>query len=250
MFRYVILLVMTGACTTHQRITSVSEIVETPNETFIEGFINTKPENDPWPQVGCLLKNTTETSCTGTLVSPNVVITAGHCVVWDSDEYYFEFLDGQVYKVDEVIRYPKNRLCHLYNDCALLVLEDNVVGIEPMNISPHNFLTKGYPLDVVGYSRGWKKHSDKDMFWYYGVLVGEEGYFKTLPYKSSVWFGDSGGPAIASFGDDTYIVGVISTLSIRDDYITENSFARVDVIYDWLDIIITTHSVCWVGNEQ
>jgi len=249
MFRYIILLAMLGACNTTHSIVSYSEPIIIPNETIVDGFINTQPENDPWPSVGCLLKNTIPV-CTGTLVSPNVVITAGHCVVYDIENLYFEFLDGQIYHVEEVTHYPKNKAYSLYNDCALLILETDVIGIEPIRISPHNFLTKGDPLSVVGYSRGWKKHSKEDMFWYYGILVGEEEYFKTLPYKASIWFGDSGGPALAVFGSDTYIVGVTCTLTIHDDYVAENSFARVDLIYDWLDSIITDHSNCGDDSSE
>lgn len=244
MFRYLILLAMLGACTTTKSVVSFSEPIITSNDIIIDGFINSQLENDPWPQVGCLLKNTTEPVCTGTLVASNVVITAAHCVLSDTENLYFEFLDGQIYYIVEVIHHPKNIIFGLHTDCALLILETDVIGITPIRISPHNFLTKGHPLNVVGYSRGWKKHSKEGMFWYYGILVGEEECFKTLPYKASIWFGDSGGPALATFGTDTYIVGVISTLTIHDDYVAENSFTRVDLIYDWLDTIITDRSTC------
>lgn len=244
MFRYLILFVMLiTACSSEQKITSSLDIPDITQNPVIEGFVNTKKNSDPWPQVGCLIKNG-RTSCTGTLVAPNVVLTAGHCVVFD-DEVLFELFDGRLYGITEIIRYPKNESYVFFNDVALLVLDDFILDIEPLQIAQHNFLSKGYPLDVIGYSRGWKKHSKPNVFWYYGILIGEEELFKTLPYEASVWFGDSGGPAIATFDGNKYIVGVTSSLSIRKEkFITENSFARVDVIYNWLDENITSHSVC------
>ena len=245
MYRYLILFVMalTTACSSQPKVTSGVDITDIQKNPVIEGFINTQIGDDPWPQVGCLIKNG-RTSCTGTLVAPNVVLTAGHCVVFD-DELCFELFDGRIYGVTEIIRYPKNESYVFYNDVALLILDDFILDIEPIQIAQHNFMSKGHPIDVVGYSRGWKKHSKPNVFWYYGILLGEENLFKTLPYEASVWFGDSGGPAIATFNGDKYIVGVTSSLSIRKDtFITENSFARLDVIYDWLDDNIASHSVC------
>jgi hypothetical protein len=216
------------------------ELEESPS---IIGFVNTNPTNDPWPQVGVLLDEHMLASCSATLVAPNIILTAHHCVI-DEHDYYFELLDGRLYKIEEVIIYSENTSDTIFSDCALLILEESIYDIEPLNIASENFMTKGYPLEVVGYGGGWKKHSEPGEFWYYGILVGEELYFKTLPYESTIWFGDSGGPAIAVLNGNTYIVGVIASFTFSNNIVIENSFSRVDIMYDWLDSIITARSVC------
>jgi len=245
MCRYLILFVMLAmtACVNTPTVSSPAFISEPEESLSVTGFVNTDPTNDPWPQVGVLLDEDMQTSCTATLVAPNIVLTAHHCII-DEHDYYFELFDGRLYKIQEIIKYPENIFDIIHNDCALLVLEESIYDIDPLNIASENFMTKGYPIEVVGYGGGWKKHSIPGEFWYYGVLVGEESYFKTIPFKSTIWFGDSGGPAIAVLNDSKYIVGVIASFTFSNGVIIENSFSRVDKIYDWLNSNITDKSVC------
>jgi len=245
MYRYLVLFVMlaTTACVNKSTVSSPAFISEPEESLSVTGFVNTDPTNDPWPQVGVLLNEDMQTTCSATLVAPNIVLTAHHCIV-DEHDYYFELFDGRLYKIQEVIKYPENIFDIIHNDCALLVLEESIYDINPLKIASENFMTKGYPIEVVGYGGGWKKHSSPGDFWYYGVLVGDESYFKTIPFKATIWFGDSGGPAIAVLNESKYIVGVIASFTIINGAIIENSFSRVDTIYDWLNYNITAQSAC------
>ncbi|KAI9500031.1 hypothetical protein GGI25_003033 [Coemansia spiralis] len=90
---------------------------------YIQGYI---------PEVG-------GSSCTGSLIGPNVVLTAGHCIYQDDIRYTAsQFQVGLTHKrpepgtlyqglsVSKVITHPNFNLKTLSNDIALLILEDTV----------------------------------------------------------------------------------------------------------------------------
>lgn len=112
-----------------------------------------------WPEVAGLMLEGVQVSCTGTLIAPNLVLTADHCV----DPQYI----GS-YKITDVLLdetdwwqsdQPKRPIAEIHRhpraDIAVLVLEDDVEGIEPRAVADgcvvDRYLEDDAPAAIVGY---------------------------------------------------------------------------------------------------
>src|SRR5262249_30982498 len=78
---------------------------------------------------------------TGTLIAPNVVLTANHCFENGLKEFVFvgnnvfEINKGRIYKVSRAIPYqPYDKNDH-FNDICLLILEEDVKDVTPRKIA-------------------------------------------------------------------------------------------------------------------
>lgn len=92
------------------------------------------------------------------------------------------------------------------------------------------------PLTVIGYGGGIKRRSAPNLFHYFGSLTEEPGYFKFLPLDGTVWFGDSGGAVLDADGT---VIGVVSSLSLFNGHLYENSATRLDLFSKWI-----TEAIC------
>ncbi len=219
------------------------KIVEPVLPPVSRGF-NTIPKYgfDPYPEVCTLLDQYGVMRCTGTLIAPNLVLTAGHCTTIEEFDITWVDFSGALYCVEEAIRHPKYHvdIWSVENDAAILVLNEKVEGILPIsvNFDPLVAHTRS-PVVLVGYGSGIKKYSPFDLFWYYGTLEGQPSSMKILTTKgTSVFFGDSGGPVYMFIGGTFKLVGIISSFSMDDGAIYENSACRVDRLYEWIEGVI------------
>ena len=92
-------------------------------------------------------------------------------------------------------------------------------------------LTQRENITTVGYSHNIKKISKPGTFWYYGTIEEEPQYMKFLPIKGHIWFGDSGGAVFESQG---HLAGIISSITIVDDTLVEQSATRLDRYVNWI----------------
>lgn len=177
-------------------------------------------------------------SCSGTLVAPRVVLTAGHCAILQQPEDFLVFFgtqtDGAITRtVSELEVHPDfaegDELAPSVHDVAVLLLDSGAPpGVRPIPHLPHGLGVTdadiGRPLTFVGFG--------EDEFGDSGVklkVVNNLDIVCTTPggcpiggYRASEntlcqdqmpggpCSGDSGGPALITRGEEEYVAGVTS----------------------------------------
>jgi hypothetical protein len=215
------------------------KIVEPVLPPVSRGF-NTIPKDgfDPFPEV-CAIRNIFGgLHCTGTLIAPNIVLTAGHCLCDELDIFWVDF-SGDLYSVKRVIRHPEYSIgfISVNNDSAIIVLNRNVEGIPPVSVNSDPLMAyRGTQVVIAGYGSDIKKYSPPGLFWYYGTLESDPSNMKILTLRgTSIFYGDSGGPVYMRVGGELVVIGINSSFSMDMGRIYQNSACRVDVVYDWIE---------------
>lgn len=223
-------------------------------------LVNATPTDD-YPEVVLLRHTTADGSvafiCTGTLVAPDAVLTAAHCLT-DVDGYNLtdvRVYSGAVWSQSAPERQASDWLIHpdyfVSNDGLTIVADLGVVYLDepyamqgyPLNADPVTAADVGTPLRYVG----WGSSSDSANDQGYTKRVAEipisglEGEF-VLAYDgengSATCGGDSGAPAFELQGGvATSIVAVHSFGRDDDGTICAGSTSgdtRVDLYLDWI----------------
>jgi len=184
--------------------------------------------------VGMLAKADGSEIGSAVLVAPNVFITAGHCME-DGDAALF-VVGCESYKIVDYRMHPKYKIGdRLFQDAAVGLLERNCPVTPVPIMGKSNRYIQGESLTLIGFGGGYKRRSNPDVFWYYGTLIEEPTVFKMLPINGTLYFGDSGGAVLNSRG---VLVGIISSLAVKDSTIYENSATRVDLVAEWVRAVV------------
>ncbi len=122
--------------------------------------------------------------CTGTLIAPNVVLTAGHCVEFATRIYVGIDVTqtGQVFKVKRRVRHPKYHQGK-HNDLMVLILDTKVGGIEPRRLARKATIDAATDGRVMGFG-----NTDAA-----GKFVYGQKRFVDIPVASPDCRGDVGG---------------------------------------------------------
>ena len=207
--------------------------------------------------VGALMTQrwgTWSNSCTATLVTPTLVLTAAHCVRgWWGDEppSSFRFAVGDDVASPLHMWEPVDARSHpeygggggsASHDVGVLVLPEPatvaVPDIEPiaMNCDPLDSTTiMGASVQNVGYGQT-ERGDNSEKWWTVEEVVDLTAYDFTVDGHgvSSVCYGDSGGPSLWTMPDG--VVRVIGTVSWGDpSCVDRDHFARVDDSCTFLD---------------
>jgi secreted trypsin-like serine protease len=94
----------------------------------------------------------TDFGCTGTLIVPNAVLTAGHCEVLHTRIFVGNNTRkrGRVYRVARHVRHPGWNE-NLHDDLMLLILEKPVTGVTPRGMATSKVIDGAADVRVVGF---------------------------------------------------------------------------------------------------
>lgn len=90
--------------------------------------------------------------CSGTLIGPNVVLTAGHCAELATRVFFGNDVkkDGKVVAVERHVQHPKYWQGK-HNDLMVLILRERVTTVKPRKMASKSFIEKATDGRVVGF---------------------------------------------------------------------------------------------------
>lgn len=218
-------------------------------ETLIGGTTHTGD-----PAVGMMTADhgNWSSSCTATLIAPNVVATAAHCVEdvdastttrWETSVTPRTVPASQWHKAKSVHVHPLwgTNYINYGHDCAILVMEQPVAGVTPKPFGRFPMTTShvGQALRVVGYGdtdgyahtgSGTKRQITTTVKGVYdGVLsLGQQG--------NTSCQGDSGGPAFMTVNGVETMVGISSYG--EQNCVGEGKYSRTELCAAWFDTFL------------
>ncbi|MBP6630829.1 MAG: trypsin-like serine protease [Kofleriaceae bacterium] len=214
-----------------------------------------------YPGIGALMLASQppgmQVSCTGTLIAPDVVLTAAHCVdpLFIGNEVPGFTLDHTPHMGTPAVVAGSRTVAHpmfdlesdpgtgpgTWYDIALLVLATPITSVEPIALpgpAEAALLDAGDVVDLVGYGRTSNATFD------YGVKFNAQAPIVATsagelqisnPGDPQNCNGDSGGPALIELGGLQRVVGVVSRSALSSECTDGGIDTRVDHYLAWIE---------------
>jgi Trypsin len=203
--------------------------------------------------------------CTGTLVAPNVVITAGHCFGECTSRIYVGSnvaVPGRINAVKTAVQHPQYHQRGQHNDLTVLILDEDVPGVAPRRIAPSDKFASAFFVRAVGFGTtntagtlgyGRKRVVDVPIASIdssgagiaprYGSDAGLELVAGSPFLDRDTCNGDSGGPVYIEIDGDWYLAGATSraTSDATRNCGDGGIYVRVDKYLDWIKSVPGGH---------
>jgi secreted trypsin-like serine protease len=216
-----------------------------------------KVPSGAWPDVVAVIADAG--MCSGTLVAPDVVITAGHCIDIEPHTVIVATTDytrgGEHIAVKSARAYPD--WWERY-DAGVLILE-HAASTPPRMVASactaNELLRAGTPLRIVGFGATTPAGDDRNTRLYEAVIpvldaycetdesCGEaarpKGEFTAGGRGSDSCFGDSGGPAFVDTAAGPALIGVVSRGLAVPGLPCGNGgvYVRADKLISWIQSV-------------
>ena len=235
--------------------------------TFIVNGTRAGQNQFPWTAL-LTRRDENTVACSGVLVAPTWILTAGHCLhfliaaPYPMIEHDLAYVGGTNLgdqddpQLDDLGVMRVIKATYFFNeldienyDIGLLELNQPVPGIQPIPLDTNLINAQPVPAIIVGY--GTDENDNKDTLRFAGVKIVQQSTCAGKPVtermlctqdtSSVVCSGDSGGPLLVTTGGVTRLAGIANTIDedtgcgINAEGEREAAFAKVSSYAGWIE---------------